>query len=323
MQELHVSPESRTTFISGAFNDNRGGSSPWVCAAATSTSSRGSLLGTYRIGVNSSSSSRVFLGLPSAPLAVAGYVLRCGSSSQLRQLHAVAADSDNPLDLNPSETQQPVEILLDRPWADLDMMPARATEGPEGPKYLCIYVGGMTAAMHARAAAKLRGISVKQLAATWKMMEQPEWAWKEVPSADNWIKMLLSRYTYQGRSQRKGFQKEATLVGFQEKTLPLFSNNIKRGWQTFGDVPAVESQFLSDTLKAWEVNTVVVSKVRRWPSRSEVRELFKVLHVGREIKGHADAFWVDAESSHTAAGPILWEGKEYSSGIFRSVVFDE
>ena len=160
---------------------------------------------------------------------------------------------------------------------------------------------------------------MQRLAARWERFDLPEWAWKRVPSADNWIKMLLSRFSYQGCSQRKGFQKEATLVGFQEKDLPLFSNNIKRGWQTFGDVPAVESQFLSDTLKAWAVNTVVVFRVRRWPRQSELRELIKVLHVGREIKGSVDACWIDAESSHTAAGPIVWEGKEYNSGMFRCV----
>lgn len=66
--------------------------------------------------------------------------------------------------------------------------------------------------------------------------------------------------------------------------------------------------------------SVVIFRVKRWPSKAEVRDLIKSLHVGREIEGMAWSGWNDGESSHTAAGPLIWE---YSSGNLRLVCLSD
>lgn len=73
-------------------------------------------------------------------------------------------------------------------------MPTHFTDAPEGPKYLAVHVGDMTAALHARAAAKMQGVPLKGLKVRWDSMGFPNWSWRDVPSADEWVKMLLSRY---------------------------------------------------------------------------------------------------------------------------------
>lgn len=81
-------------------------------------------------------------------------------------------------------------------------------------------------------------------------MGLPDWSWRDVPYADQYDKMLLSRVTYQGSSQRRGFVKETTLVGINVDgpNVPLFSKSIRLGWQMYGDVPAPLSEGHASTL---------------------------------------------------------------------------
>lgn len=100
------------------------------------------------------------------------------------------------------------------------------------------------------------------------------------------------------------------------------------GWRECGDlvlnecnVYRAEAEFLVDSLDAQEVGSALIFAVNRWPSQSEVKELLKFMHLGRDVTSWTVG-WFDVESKFSiGTGPItMWDGEKYSSGMFRHIL---
>lgn len=215
-----------------------------------------------------------------------------------------------------------------------------------GPKYLAVYVRDLVGAMLFR----MGGYdwSLKHLeddppcgCQLWMLTTL-----LNAPDPDQYLKALLSRYSYQGppetqRKQRRGFAKEATLVGFMDSNLlePGALSSLYRevvahvlsfdkhvaevhtgddpGWYVFGNVPQAESDYLEATMRGWVhgqesahykggYDYMLVFRVTRWPSKQEALSMVHYLHWGIMPLGEAYCGWYDPTPTvapTSASGP--------------------